>query len=165
MNSLGKPWRHTHHDYQPIDEVRITTVPRYKQSGLSGSEWRISAKIEYLKKGRVIHEKTTQNVEAALRYSDTWLMQWLESGNYSAGRTDDDCDQEGCNSKATVTYLLKDRYTRRSGIKYPTAGGHGSYVRFCQEHRRRGDCGLEDADSNYEEVTMNQDGTLGPSPD
>jgi hypothetical protein len=30
-----KPWRHMHHDYQPIDEVRITTVPRYKTSGES----------------------------------------------------------------------------------------------------------------------------------
>lgn len=30
-------------DAQAFDEIRIVTVPRYKQSGLSGDEWRIHA--------------------------------------------------------------------------------------------------------------------------
>jgi len=44
-------------DAQAFDEVRITTVPRYKMSGLSGDEWRISGKIQLLRKGRVVAEK------------------------------------------------------------------------------------------------------------
>ena len=44
-------------DAQAFDEVRITTVPRYKMSGLSGDEWRISGKIQLLRKGKVVAEK------------------------------------------------------------------------------------------------------------
>lgn len=39
-------------DAQACDEIRIYTVPRYKTSGLSGDEWRISAVTEFYRKGR-----------------------------------------------------------------------------------------------------------------
>jgi len=44
-------------DRQAYDEVRIITVPRYKNSELSGAEWRISAEVQFLHKGVVIFEK------------------------------------------------------------------------------------------------------------
>ena len=51
MTSLGnKIWRDLKPDAQAFDAVRITTVPRYKTSGLSGDEWRISAHVELLRK-------------------------------------------------------------------------------------------------------------------
>lgn len=156
----GKPWRHIHHDYQPIDEVRIVTVPRYKTSGLSGDEWRISAKIQYMKKGVVVHERSCRNIESALRYGDWWLTEWLEGGNYSAGRTAEQCDQEGCTEPATVTYRLKKLYDRSSGT--PREPFRPTIIRFCERHKTRGDCGLEDADNNYERVTLNADGTIKP---
>ena len=40
----------SHHDDEWYDEVRITTVPRYKTSSLSGDEWRTSARIQILRK-------------------------------------------------------------------------------------------------------------------
>lgn len=160
---VRKPWRHRYHDYQPIDEVRIVTVPRYKQSGLSGDEWRTSGKIQYLRKGRVIHEKDCRDVDSALRYGDWWLCEFLERGNYSAGRADDDCDQEGCSEKATVTYRLRHRYTRQHGQRIE-GFGMVHIVRFCERHRHRGDCGIEDSDSNYEEVILNPDGTISELP-
>ena len=43
-------------DRQAFDEIRIKTEPRYKQSGLSGDEWRISGKIEFMYKGEVVFE-------------------------------------------------------------------------------------------------------------
>gem|GEM_PF-6705725 len=49
-------------DAQAFDEIRIVTVPRYKTSGLSGDEWRISAMIQffakvnwYMRKDATIH--------------------------------------------------------------------------------------------------------------
>jgi hypothetical protein len=39
-------------DAQAFDEVRIKTVPRYKTSGLSGDEWRISATIQLMLSGQ-----------------------------------------------------------------------------------------------------------------
>lgn len=45
LNKVSKAYRP---DAQAFDEVRITTVPRWKESELSGDEWRISAKMEFL---------------------------------------------------------------------------------------------------------------------
>lgn len=160
LGDQQKPWRHMHHDYQPVDEVRIVTVPRYKTSGLSGDEWRISAKIQYLKKGVVIYERSTRNIESALRYGDWWLTEWLEQGNYSAGRTAEQCDQEGCAEPATVTYRLKNQYCRDG---HPHEPHRPKITRFCDRHKTRGDCGLEDADRNYERVTLNPDGSISDS--
>jgi len=50
-------------DAQAFDEVRIVTVPRYKTSGMSGDEWRISATIQFMRKGRIVHERGISSVE------------------------------------------------------------------------------------------------------
>lgn len=71
--------------------------------------------------------------------------------------TDDEtrCGQAGCAEEACSVYRYKKTYCN---------GGHESephwpsFIRFCQKHLRRGDCGLEDADVNYEVV-------YGPGPD
>lgn len=157
LDAPNKPWRHLHHDYQAIDEVRITTVPRWKESYLSGDEWRVSGFIQYLRKGRVVHEHGCRNVETGLRYGDWWLTEFLEQGNYSAGRTEGDCDQEGCAEPAAVTYRLKKLYSRDGVASDPHAP---KIQRFCDRHKMRGDCGLEDADNNYVRVTLNDDGTI-----
>ena len=154
-----KTSRHLHHDYQPIDEVSIRTIPRYKTSGFSGDEWRIIAIIEYKRKGRIVESRLTRNVETALRYADAWLMEFLEKGNYSAGRQFDDCDQEGCTEKATHTMKLKNRFTRSEGIKHPYPP-ENLIVRFCDKHRQRGDCGREDNDRNYIEVKLDNEGNI-----
>lgn len=158
LDDRGKPWRHMHHDYQPIDEVRFVTVPRYKTSGLSGDEWRISAKIQYMKKGVVVYERSCRNIDSALRYADWWLTEWLENGNYSAGRSEHQCDQEGCSERATVAYRLKKLYDRSSGN---ASEPHRPTVAcFCERHKTRGDCGLEDADNNYERVEFDAEGRI-----
>lgn len=137
-------------DAQPFDEIRITTVPRYKMSGLSGDEWRISAKMEFLRKGKIEHEEIMGNIESAVKYL-SWLMgQACDSGKAYYGGIDDFCDQEGCSEKATRTYRLKKEYCNQGcahEIKY------GDKIRmFCDRHSKRGDCGLEDSDANYELV-------------
>jgi len=48
-------------DANSFDEIRIRTIPRYKTSGLSGDEWRISMVTEFLRKGKVVHETTAKN--------------------------------------------------------------------------------------------------------
>jgi hypothetical protein len=53
-------------DAQAFDEVRIVTVPRYKISGLSGDEWRISSHIEFYRKGRKVHERGFGKAEVRL---------------------------------------------------------------------------------------------------
>jgi hypothetical protein len=137
-------------DAQGFDAVYIDTIPRYKQSGLSGDEWRISATIKVLRKGIVVAERSVRNVQAAAAFLPGWLLELNDDGKALYAGEANICDQEGCAEPATVTLKLKARYCReghRAEIEY------GTQIRkFCAQHKRRGDCGLEDADSNYEEV-------------
>ncbi len=134
-------------DAQAFDEVRIRTVPRWKESGLSGDEWRISATVEFWRKGKLVHETGMRNVETACN-----VLGWLHADACDNGRAyfageGGTCDQEGCADPATVTLRLKHRFCREGHATTP----HGIEVRkFCDRHKVRGDCGLDDADVNYE---------------
>ena len=146
---IGKPSRALKPDAQAFDEVRITTVPRYKTSGLSGDEWRISAQIEFMRNGEVFHTEIMQDVAHAC-YALGWLhMEACSQGKAFFAGEGLFCDQEGCSAPALLSekHLKKD-YCRQCG----TDSGREPkcYRRFCSKHQRRGDCGLNDADANYE---------------
>jgi hypothetical protein len=136
-------------DAQPFDEVRMVTVPRYKTSGLSGDEWRISVRVQFYRKGKLIFENSYSKMEYAVRLLDRDYIQVSEGGGAFYAGEGTLCDQEGCANEATVTYHLKKEYCR---------SGHGEEVTnptvrlFCDKHKTRGDCGLEDADANYTEA-------------
>ena len=143
-------------DAQAFDEVRITTVPRYKTSGLSGDKWRISAKIEFFRKGQLAHEEHCRDVETACR-----LLAWFHSNACDNGKgffagEGDQCDQEGCSAPATVTYAIKKSHCRSCGHgdqpPFTSLAGDKYVRRFCDRHKTRGDCGLDDADENYEVI-------------
>lgn len=138
-------------DAQAFDAVNIVTVPRYKTSGLSGDEWRISARIEFWRKGKKIAERYVRNVEVACGFAlaEYWRLQ-NDGQGYFAGEGDT-CDQEGCDEAATVTLRIKQEFCKDGHASDPNRYDPRPLVRkFCSRHSRRGDCGLEDADSNYE---------------
>jgi len=141
-----KPRRALRPDAQAFDEVRLITVPRYKESELSGDEWRISVKAQYLRKGRVLYEESiAHNMEGAASYLGYKYVLAGEKVGYYGGE-ENFCDQEGCSQRATTTYQLKKNYCRSGHESDP----YGVEVRmFCDKHNQRGNCGLEDADSNY----------------
>lgn len=143
-----KPWRDMKPDAQAFDEVRIVTVPRYKTSGLSGDEWRISAEIQLIRNGRIIYQKGYRDVETACKFLPAVHAMACDEGKaYFAGEGDI-CDQEGCSKPATVTYRKKADYCR-DGHKTELAD-QIKIRRFCDTHKTRGDCGLDDSDDNYE---------------
>jgi hypothetical protein len=146
-----KYWRGLKPDAQPFDEVRITTVPRFKQSGLSGDEWRISAKIELLRNGIVIVEQTFRNVQTAAMFLPSVIATACDDGKAHFAGERDFCDQEGCKDTATVTYLKKHDYCQAGHKSEPS---HPTIRRFCECHKVRGDCGLDDADANYTAADM-----------
>jgi hypothetical protein len=151
-------------DAQAFDEVRIVTVPRYKTSGLSGDEWRISASIQFHRKGELIHESDYRNVEMACVFAASEYYRAQDDGKgYFAGQGNT-CDQEGCKDPANVVYKLKKEFCRAGHETDPyTAFDSRPLVRkFCDRHSTRGDCGLEDADSNYELI---QGGRTTPRPE
>lgn len=134
-------------DAQAFDEVRIITIPRYKESGISGDEWRISAETQFFRNGILFHITRHRNIEAAIDFLKGDWLRAIDDGKAYFGNCEDSfCDQEGCHEKATVFYKMKFRYCHE---------GHKSEVmvvdrqQFCENHKTRGDCGLDDADANY----------------
>lgn len=153
-------------DREVFDEAKITTHPRYKESELSGDEWRTSHKVQLLHKGQPIYEKGFGRLEDAMKH----LPVMTQSVVYADPKKDDGfteygkkrskegfyaadgkkCMQPGCANDSTVHYKLKKVYCDE---------GHGhepefSEIRraFCDTHKTRGDCGMEDSDSNYATV-------------
>jgi len=138
-------------DAQGFDEIQIKTVPRYKTSGLSGDEWRISAEIKFLRKGKVIHEAYNHNIENAIHMLYAHYAQAHDEGKMFFAGEGDFCDQEGCSEKATVVYRLKKKYCKEYGHEPTVYKPEESPIRmFCERHSKRGDCGLDDSDANYE---------------
>ena len=145
-----------HHDDEWYDEIRITTVQRYKTSGLSGDEWRRSA-VVFMRKGIVLAEKRLSDIATATR----WLAWgWVDDfGPASKGRTDDFpkdlCDQPGCPEEAVTVYRIKTLYNRDGTLAEHQADDQT--LQFCARHAERGDFDREDCDDNYEVLS-------GPGP-
>jgi len=145
MNKKGNTLRP---DAQAFDEIRVNTIPRYKESELSGDEWRISARVEFLRNGIVRKTWVCSSVQdAAYLMASNWVEACDNMGGYFSSE-EDFCDQEGCSQKATV-YLKKKtdccNHGHRTNIEW------GEHIRqFCENHSTRGDAGLDDGDSNYE---------------
>jgi hypothetical protein len=144
--------RHRLRMWQRFDAITIRTVPRFKTSSLSGNEWRISARIDFEKKGRTIYSCSAGTVEGAV----TNLGEILRSNELFEACSKADvaasCDQEGCNEPWTRTYTLKKSYCATCA----TPSDHMSYdtrplvAHFCDRHSDRGDASYEDCNSNYD---------------
>ena len=156
-----RPFYDRHRDDDFIDAVEVVTVPRYKTSGLSGDEWRFGVRIRLYRKGVVLYERGVGNI----RYAGIAVAEMLNGDreNYMvpdfAARLkaldETKCANPGCTNDFVSEYRLKMEYSRE-GFKQAPYGD--KRIRFCQKHLKRGDCGLQDADVNYEVVS-------GPGPD
>lgn len=143
---MGKFRRDIRPDAQAFDKIIIETVPRYKTSEMSGDEWRISAEVTFYRKGRPLFRFGASNIEYACRLLDSKL---IDNDKQFFGGEEDFCDQEGCENRATVKLKKKFDYCR-SGHR--SENPSNAYRLFCDDHCKRGDCGLDDADINYEVV-------------
>jgi hypothetical protein len=147
-----------HEDDEYIDSIKIDLVPRFKTSGLSGDEWRVSARVRFFRKGHLVWERAFSKLSTAVN-ALSWF--WMVAGE---GPPDEWhmldkktelglCQQPGCSEPSVKRYRFKKvRDCPQSGhMKEP--GPSFEYVTaFCARHAHRGDCGMEDADDNYEVV-------------
>ncbi len=140
-------------DAQAFDEIRIVTVPRFKQSGLSGDEWRISAKIQFYRNGVAVHEEHGgRDVQTTVHLLGYYYLNAIDNGKGHYGGEGDFCDQEGCAERATVILeKLKEGCGRCGTVK--DAGLYSRpFRKFCERHKRRGDSSLDDNDNNYKQI-------------
>lgn len=153
INHAHKP------DAQAFDEIRIVTIPRYKSSGMSGDEWRISGEIQLMRKGKIVVSERMSNVENCAYALGLVLMRAKDDGHaFYGGGEDGTCDQEGCAEEATVFYRLKKEFCNkfRHDHSHEAIELKETKIRqFCERHSKRGDCGLEDSDDNYELIDGN----------
>lgn len=143
-----------HREDRWADHCEIVTVPRWKTSGLSGDEWRFSYKVILRRKGYILIERDF----GSLSYAAAWMslamlsacpadMPWPES---APGQPYGDgwfCDNPGCGEVAAWRAWLRFEYDARGHKHEPVSK---LFRVFCQQHSRRGDCALEDADANYD---------------
>ena len=146
-----------------VVSVEIKRIPRWKESELSGDEWRytLSAIItsKDWDKGGTTTERISGNdfAQMTLRVANR-LDELLSHGNqrnipYTIKAPSDlrICFQPGCARAPVNVYRIKQNWTHfpHQGIKMEGPGG-GSFVRaFCKQHSHRGECDLEDNDDNY----------------
>jgi len=133
-------------DAQAFDRIEIITVPRLKESGLSGSEWRISADIIFYRKGKEIHRENTRNVESACKFVATFYAVACDNGLAWFAGVDNLCDQEGCNESAKWRAEMRHEYCDQGHVHDKP---WKSFRLFCERHKYRGDASFEDSDRNY----------------
>lgn len=153
---LDKPIHVDHPDDERFDAIDIHVVERWKESELSGDEWRFSYVAEVKRKGETIMTISASKLEWLLSGLQWRMMVSGEQGQFDFEawkRTEDKCDQPGCALIATVFYKRLKRFTDRGDELAPNSYYDGNEFRqFCDKHRHRGDCALDDADHNYEEI-------------
>lgn len=154
------PSQDDHHlrlpEYQFFDDIRLKASSRWRDSDMSGSEWRSGILIEFLFKGEVMATCGARDMQAAAailayRLLDNGTDLEVNRGKHMALEAAC-CDQPGCAKPWTVIAWLRQRYTKRAE-PIPPSPPERFFRRFCDDHEDRGeDAGYEDADANYDKV-------------
>lgn len=137
--------------FEAFDQIDLAVIPRRKSSDASGDEWRTSVRALFMFKGKVVHERSHNNMQnAILMLGHEWVAQQEPIPERVIELEATRCDQPGCPNRALSKLKhIKEQFSTR-GDKLDPSDQHGSYYRrFCKEHTNRGDCSREDCDGNY----------------
>jgi hypothetical protein len=153
-----------HPDDEWYDTCVVETIERWKESELSGDEYRFSYMVSFIRKGHILLQRTYGSWKAALAF-----IPGLSYNDYPAGADSEHehsvvidkryafCFQPGCSELATREFRIIKLYTNRGEEAHMSE--HYDYrFRFCDKHAgHRGDCGLLDSDANLVEVAFDSD--------
>ena len=170
-NPFDKPFHKRLNDWENYDRIEFKVVPRYKTSDLSGDEWRQHVEVTCYFKGEPVLSFGVRDMAIALALTPGKLITESNNGIQDAvikREHDGACDQPSCEKQSVGRFLIKEEFSER-GHKLDKADSHGLryYRQFCKTHLRRGDCGREDSDDNYEPmdaVTADDSTNLEESP-
>ncbi len=141
-----------HPEAERFDSVTVDIAERWKESELSGDEWRFSYVVTFWRHGDPIAQVSGPSVEKALIVAAYEFPRIeVEGAKGYMGDLSAYCCQPGCPNPWEVLKHPITRYERYSGAN--TGPYEPNDVRaFCDRHRDRGDCALDDADRNYIEL-------------
>lgn len=155
-----RPTQRPHPDDEYVDEIRIHVQERWKESEVSGDEWRFSGVVRFFRKGRQLWCRATSNMAVAVAAVPWWWHTANETDEWKRlpDAVDESlCCQPGCWETWYVEYQQKKLFHHRGDAVHPDAYLYTrpQRRRYCYAHKGRGDCGLDDSDSNYELVGTN----------
>lgn len=137
-----------HPQAERFDEVTVRTIERWKDSELSGSEWRFSYIAEFKLHGQVVAEVGGASVQDCLLQAAAQFNRVESDVEHLANLRSIFCCQPAC-TEPWVVLKHPVRKFDEQGTElirgYPAEEVRG----FCVKHAKRGDCGLDDADDNY----------------
>ena len=142
-------------EFQTIDRIEITLVPRWKTSGMSGDEWRQSWSVQgYFKGIPVFNFACGRKIEYPLAMLPGKFLEWGDNGiaDEILKAEKDLCDQPSCKNPWTVAGVLKRLTSDNGSYLDPSDSPFRYFRRFCDDHATRGDCSREDCDDNYAEL-------------
>ena len=143
-------------EWETYDAIVMGIVPRWKESGLSGDEWRYGVNISFMFKGLTIKTEYARDMNAAVM-----LLGWYKIAGKDEFKGIPDeilakekiaCDNIGCPADATQWFALR-RQTSDRGEWLEREENFVYYRQFCDAHAHRGDCSREDNDENYVAIT------------
>lgn len=143
-------------DSQAFDEIRIVTIPRFKESEMSGDEWRISTNVQFYRNGQVVYEAGgLRDIETTTGFLYSIFHKAIDDGHAYFAGDGIHCDQEGCNERAVYLFRIKQDYCVGGGNCGQKKESYTGYHRcFCEKHHNRGDSDLQDNNENYELITV-----------
>jgi hypothetical protein len=158
-----------HNDDEIFDHVELTSIERWKESELSGDEWRFTYQAQFYSHGVLMTTKNGGSVKDCATSAAHWFNhprkeieepETTDKWKELRAKIEERCAQPRCPEYWVVLYHPIKRYTQRgisdgmhwdartdkSGLNWLAVRG------FCEKHRHRGDCDLEDNDDNYEVI-------------
>lgn len=149
-------WHKRLRGFEWIDRVELDIVPRWKTSGVSGDEWRQGVRVRGWFKGVQVLEYTCSDMATAAAVLPARMLEAGDSGlpDGVLAREKECCDQPSCENEPVERVRILRNASRSGQWLDPDDSTPGRYYRqFCALHSRRGDCGREDADRNYERIS------------
>lgn len=138
-------------DWEKFDEVSIRKVSFVRESGAikAAWNWRSEVLLELKNKGMVMEIHRFPDMTTAVA-ATSYLHSF--STTKQPDRVASLCDQVGCQEMAVVTLRLKQQYKKCCQGEMQTPEYWIPVRRFCKKHKDRGNKGVEDVESNYEEL-------------
>lgn len=137
-----------HNKAERFDRIEIETVERWKDSELTGDEWRFSYVVSFYSHGRKLATLNGFSIEDCLFKALSQFNTVHTDGALRQFVKETFCCQPGCTEPWVVLRHPVQRFTSQ-GEKLVRDYGEGEVRAFCKKHMHRGDCGLDDNDDNY----------------
>lgn len=146
-------WHVRHDDFEVFDRITLEVEPRWKESDMSGDEWRVSVKVCFWFKGQLVWEDYRRDMESAILLlgHDFRLCSSPIADKIIEMEQEGYCDQPSCRQRAIARFYIKEHFSSRGErLDQSEMQGTRYYRQFCEKHKHRGDCGRSDSDINYE---------------